>query len=163
MVVCSTTGDGATPDNMKTIYRSLLRKSLPAGWLSAVRFAIFGLGDSNLLLDRQTTSAKDCNACAQRLDKRLIGLGATRWCAYGETDERTGNAEVQPWLAALGAAAANYRRELAAAAAGGGEGDDDAGNAAERSRAEAKAARAAAEEAEKAEKARIDALAAKWL
>jgi hypothetical protein len=27
-------------------------------------FAVLGLGDSNLLMDRQTTTAKDCNQCA---------------------------------------------------------------------------------------------------
>ena len=51
----------------------------PADLARSLHYAVFGLGDSNLLLDRQTTSAKDCNAVAQRLDKRLIGLGATRW------------------------------------------------------------------------------------
>lgn len=30
-------------------------------------FAVLGLGDSNLLMDRQTTTAKDCNQCAQQV------------------------------------------------------------------------------------------------
>ena len=35
-----------------------------------------GLGDTNLLLDRQTTTAKDCNQAAQTLDNALAALGA---------------------------------------------------------------------------------------
>ena len=120
---------------------------------------VLGLGDSNLLLDRQTTTAKDCNQVAQKLDRRLVQLGATRFYAYGEADDRTGNAEVAPWLDGLGAAVALQRKELGKAKGGGGGG----GASAEQSRAEAQAAREAAKKAEKEEQARIDALAAKYL
>ena len=30
-------------------------------------FTVLGLGDSNLLMDRQTTTAKDCNQCAKEV------------------------------------------------------------------------------------------------
>ena len=64
-----------------------------------VQFAVLGLGDSNLLLDRQHTSAKDCNQVAQALDGRLgEGLGGTRFYERGEADERTGLVEVDPWI-----------------------------------------------------------------
>ena len=60
--------------------------------------AVLGLGDSNLLLDRQTTTAKDCNQCARRLDARLAALGGERFHGVGETDDRTGNTELDPWV-----------------------------------------------------------------
>ena len=67
-------------------------------------YAVLGLGDSNLLLDRQTTTAEDCNQVATRLDARLCALGAMRYHACGMTDDRTGNRELEPWIASLGQA-----------------------------------------------------------
>ena len=125
-------------------------------FLSSLHCAVFGLGDSNLLLDRQTTTAKDCNQVAQKLDKKLIALGATRFYRYGEADDRTGNAELQPWLDGLGDAVTNHRREMAAS--GGSAASSRAS-----SKAEAAAARAEAEAAALAEKERIEQLASKWL
>lgn len=37
---------GDNPDNMKAFWKFLLRKSLPPDSLAAVKFAVFGLGDS---------------------------------------------------------------------------------------------------------------------
>lgn len=84
------------------------RRAHPADMLSGgrLRFAVLGLGDSNLLLDRQTTTAKDCNQVAQRLDRRLEELGATRFCPRGEADERTDNTEIELWLRTFEAALA---------------------------------------------------------
>ena len=79
----------------------------PSGLLSSLHCSVLGLGDSNLLLDRQTTDASHCNQVAQKLQKRFLALGATRFCAYGEADDRTNNAEVQPWLNGFGAALAD--------------------------------------------------------
>ena len=45
--VCSTTGQGDEPDNMKKTWRLLLRKSLPPDSLAPVQFAVLGLGDSS--------------------------------------------------------------------------------------------------------------------
>lgn len=64
-------------------------------------FAVLGLGDSNLLFDRQTTSAKDCNQVAQELDARLVMLGGSRQCPLGMADERSGLKEVEPWIQGL--------------------------------------------------------------
>ena len=69
--------------------------------LGRLHFAVLGLGDSNLLLDRQTTTAKDCNQVARRLDTRLAALGAERMHTLGQTDDRTGNTELAPWLESL--------------------------------------------------------------
>ena len=55
---------------------------------------VLALGDSNLLLDRQTTTAKDCNKCGQLLDARMGDLGGTRFYPRGEADERTSLQEV---------------------------------------------------------------------
>mmetsp|Transcript_24279 Transcript_24279/g.43501 ORF Transcript_24279/g.43501 Transcript_24279/m.43501 type:complete len:172 (+) Transcript_24279:203-718(+) len=66
-----------------------------------VQYAILGLGDSNLLLDRQHTGAKDCNQVAQAVDARLEALGGTRFIERGEADERTALTEVEPWIEAL--------------------------------------------------------------
>ena len=66
------------------------RKTHPTD-LVHFRFAVLGLGDSNLLLDRQTTSAKDCNQKS----------GTRDWPPEGGTrhgaDGRTGLGEVEPW------------------------------------------------------------------
>ena len=63
-----------------------------------LRYTVLGLGDSNLLLDRQTTTAKDCNQAAEGLDARLAALGGRRVCPLGMADERTGLKEVEPWI-----------------------------------------------------------------
>ena len=69
LVVCvsSTTGEGEVPDNMRSFWRFLLRKDLPAGSLQAVRHASFGLGDS---------SYAKFNYAAKRLHRRLEQLGS---------------------------------------------------------------------------------------
>ena len=65
-------------------------------------YAVLGLGDTNLLLDRQTTTAKDCNQAAQTLDSALAQLGATRIVARGEANDAVGLDEaVEPWSKTL--------------------------------------------------------------
>lgn len=83
-----------------SVLRFFKRKTHPTDLLESplLSFAVLGLGDSNLLLDRQTTGAKDCNQVAQQLDSRLKALGATRLCPLGMADERTGLTEVEPWI-----------------------------------------------------------------
>ena len=73
--------------------------------------------------------------------------------AYGETDDRTNNTELAPWLAALQAALEARRYALA-----GGGGGVAATETVEEEGTGPDAADAAAEE-----KKRIDALAAMWL
>jgi sulfite reductase alpha subunit-like flavoprotein len=65
-------------------------------------FAVLGLGNSNLLLDRQTTGPSDCNQVAQDLDSCLSNLGGTRYCPIGLADERIGlDNDVEPWMVEL--------------------------------------------------------------
>lgn len=70
-------------------------------------YTVFGLGDSNLLLDRQTTTAKDCNQVAQYMDTRLEALGGNRFYPLGLDDERTELQEVEAWVTGLWAAVAS--------------------------------------------------------
>jgi len=102
-VVCFVlqTIENASPtEDGGTTVRYFKRKTHPATLLQGnkFRYAVLGLGDSNLLLDRQTTSARDCNQVAQQFDARLAALGATRQCPLGMADERTGLSEVEPWI-----------------------------------------------------------------
>jgi sulfite reductase alpha subunit-like flavoprotein len=82
--------------------RFFKRKTHPEAFLSGkFSYTVLGLGDSNLLLDRQTTTAKDCNRCAQELDARLEALGAKRQYTMGIADERAGLEEVETWVEGL--------------------------------------------------------------
>ncbi|CAH1998566.1 unnamed protein product [Acanthoscelides obtectus] len=91
--ICSTTGQGEEPDNMKTFWKFLLRKSLPSGVLSNLRVAVFGLGDS---------SYTKFNFAAKRLYKRLLNLGATAIVELGLGDDQHDlgyDAAADPWMA----------------------------------------------------------------
>ena len=78
------------------------RKKGEVGSLAGkLRYAVLGLGDTNLLLDRQTTR-KDCNQAAQTLDSALNFLGAERVCQRGEANDAVGLEEaVEPWTEQL--------------------------------------------------------------
>lgn len=79
--------------------RFFKRKSHPEDLLKGkFSFAVLGVGDSNLLLDRQTTTAEDCNQCAQEVHHRLLALGGTCAQDLGVADERTDLEEVEPWI-----------------------------------------------------------------
>ena len=97
--IASTIENEAPPEDAGACIRFFKRKTHPETLLKdTVQYCVLGLGDSNLLLDRQHTSAKDCNQVAQALDSRLEALGAIRFCQRGEADERTGLTEVEPWI-----------------------------------------------------------------
>jgi len=90
--VCSTTGQGDTPDNMKTFWKFLLRKDLPASSLESVQFAVLGLGDS---------SYQKFNVVGKKLQKRLEQLGAKSIVTLGLADDQHDlgvDAVVGPWL-----------------------------------------------------------------
>uniref|UniRef100_A0AAX7SEI4 NADPH-dependent diflavin oxidoreductase 1 n=1 Tax=Astatotilapia calliptera TaxID=8154 RepID=A0AAX7SEI4_ASTCA len=82
--VCSTTGQGDPPDNMKNFWRFLFKKSLPAGSLSQLDCAILGLGDS---------SYPKFNFVAKKLHKRLLQLGACVLLPVGLTSVNMNMAE----------------------------------------------------------------------
>jgi len=88
----------ATEDGGTTL-RFYKRKTHASDLLAGkFQFGVLGVGDSNLLLDRQTTTAIDCNQVAQELDERLEALGGSRLVELGMTDERHGMEEVEPWI-----------------------------------------------------------------
>ena len=97
--ITQTIENEAPPEDAGACIRFFKRKTHPETLLTNHSlFAVIGLGDSNLLLDRQHTAAKDCNQVAQMLDARLEKLGGQRFCERGEGDERTGLQEVDPWI-----------------------------------------------------------------
>lgn len=93
--VVSTTGDGEPPQNMRTAWRSLLRKNLSSQWLEGVQVAVFGLGDS---------SYAKYNAVARRLQARLVQLGAKDLVDRGLGDDQHAlgyYGALNPWLVKL--------------------------------------------------------------
>ncbi|GAX20247.1 hypothetical protein FisN_15Lh272 [Fistulifera solaris] len=95
--IMQTVENAAPTEPGGTCVRFFQRKTHPTDLLHFA-YTVLGLGDSNLLLDRQTTTAKDCNQVAQALDARLAALGGRRWYPLVLADERTGLEEVEPWI-----------------------------------------------------------------
>ena len=90
--IASTTGEGTVPDNMRSFWRFLLRKDLPAGSLGAMQHACFGLGDS---------SYPKFNYAAKRLHRRLLQLGSTALVDLGLADDQDDlgiDQALGPWL-----------------------------------------------------------------
>lgn len=96
--VMQTIENGAPTEEGGPTVRFFQRKTHAEDLLTNFRYTVLGVGDSNLLLDRQTTSAKDCNQVAELLDARLAALGGQRHHPLGLADERTGLTEVEPWI-----------------------------------------------------------------
>ncbi|XP_071036381.1 NADPH-dependent diflavin oxidoreductase 1 [Parasteatoda tepidariorum] len=93
--ICSTTGNGEFPDNMKAFWKFLLRKNHPTSSLCHLKFCVFGLGDS---------SYEKFNVVAKKLNKRLLQLGATEVLpiALGDDQHELGyDAALDPWLKKL--------------------------------------------------------------
>ncbi|KAJ8285721.1 hypothetical protein GJAV_G00030160 [Gymnothorax javanicus] len=93
--VCATTGQGDPPDNMKKFWRFIFRKSLPAGSLCQLDYAVLGLGDS---------SYPKFNFIAKKLDKRLMQLGANTLLSAGLADDQHDlgpDGTIDPWLKAF--------------------------------------------------------------
>ncbi|VVC36307.1 Riboflavin synthase-like beta-barrel,Flavoprotein pyridine nucleotide cytochrome [Cinara cedri] len=90
--VCSTTGQGDQPDNMKITWKFLLRKNLPSNSLKNVEFAVLGLGDSSYV---------KFNHVAKKLYRRLIQLGGKPVCNIGLADDQHdigAFAVIDPWI-----------------------------------------------------------------
>lgn len=93
--VCSTTGQGNEPENMKKFWKFLLRKNLPSSSLKDLNFACLGLGDS---------SYEFYNYVAKRLRKRLLNLSAKELIPIGLCDDQHDygiGATAIPWLSNL--------------------------------------------------------------
>jgi MioC protein len=83
LICTSTYGEGEVPENAKAFYTSLCEQRPD---LSAIRYAVFGLGDSGY----QDTF----NFGGKRFDDILAELGAQRLGERGKHDIRS---DVQPW------------------------------------------------------------------
>ena len=79
LFICSTTGQGVVPDNMKRFWQFLLRKDLPSNSLNNISISVFGLGDSGYPL---------YNAAARKLYQRLLQLGANILYPRGLGDDQ---------------------------------------------------------------------------
>ncbi|KAK2144296.1 hypothetical protein LSH36_770g01014 [Paralvinella palmiformis] len=93
--VVSTTGQGDPPDNMKLFWRFILRKNLPTDSLSAVKFAVLGLGDS---------SYQKFNFIGKKLHRRLLQLGGIALQDVGLADdqhEMGPDTVIDPWSTSL--------------------------------------------------------------
>jgi sulfite reductase alpha subunit-like flavoprotein len=100
--VLQTIENAAPTEEGGTCTRFFKRKTHPEDLLKGkFSYAVLGVGDSNLLLDRQTTTAKDCNQVAQEFHSRLEALGGNCIHELGLADERTELEEVEPWIAAF--------------------------------------------------------------
>lgn len=77
--VISTTGQGDMPHNSLVFWKRLLRKKLPPGCLSTLKYTTFGLGDSTYV---------KFNWAARKLNRRLDQLGATTFIDGFEADEQ---------------------------------------------------------------------------
>ncbi|KAJ6444343.1 sulfite reductase flavoprotein alpha-component [Purpureocillium lavendulum] len=77
--VISTTGQGDMPHNSLLFWKKLLRKRLPKGCLSQVRFTCCGLGDSTYI---------KFNWAARKLIRRMEQLGGTTFVEPCEADEQ---------------------------------------------------------------------------
>lgn len=92
LFVCSTTGVGEEPLNMKNFWKFIRRRDLPKDSLSSVNISVIGLGDS---------SYEKYNFIAKKLFKRLVDLGAkplTQLALGDEQHECGPNAAIDPWL-----------------------------------------------------------------
>lgn len=93
--VCSTTGQGDEPENMKRFWQFLLRRNLPTSSLKDLNFACLGLGDS---------SYEFFNYAAKRLRKRLLNLSAKELVPLGLCDDQHDHgpgAAAIPWIESL--------------------------------------------------------------
>lgn len=78
IVLCSTTGQGEFPRNLKKFIKFLFKRKLPADLLSHIKFTTFGLGDS---------SYPKFNYAIRKIHMRLLQLGALELSARCEGDE----------------------------------------------------------------------------
>ena len=93
ILVSSTTGEGEQPENVIKFWRKLRPKTLPADFLSSVKFAQLGLGDTNY---------NEFCAAPKALNRRLTELGAKCFHGPAWADDGTGLEEVvEPWLDGL--------------------------------------------------------------
>jgi methionine synthase reductase len=84
-LVCSTTGNGDTPDNADKFWRTIKKRALAKDTFEGMPYTVLGLGDTNY--DKFCFMGKS-------LDKRINELGGKRFFDLHCADEATGLEEV---------------------------------------------------------------------
>lgn len=115
VIVCSTTGNGDSPENADGFWRSVKLRSAAKDLLAGIKYAVLGLGDTNY--DKFCYMGKS-------LDKRFTELGAERFLEVHCADEAVGledtvdafRSKVLAALPALMAAAASGAADESAVA-----------------------------------------------
>ncbi|KAH7924413.1 riboflavin synthase domain-like protein [Leucogyrophana mollusca] len=93
--VVATTGSGAEPRAMTSLWTMLLRSDLPEDLFEDLDFCVFGLGD--------TSYEKFCWP-AKKLSRRMQSLGGREICERGEGDEQHQlgiDGALDPWIDSL--------------------------------------------------------------
>lgn len=94
LFICSTTGDGEEPQNMRKFMKFLRRSNLPTNLFSSIKFGVFGLGDS---------SYEKFNFVGKRIYRRMQQLGAKDLIGFrGEGDEKSSKGLEGGWNIWLG-------------------------------------------------------------
>lgn len=78
IVICSTTGQGELPRNIRQFFKFLLKKKLPSDFLDHIHMTTFGVGDS---------SYTKFNYAARKIHLRLTQLGCHELSPRAEADE----------------------------------------------------------------------------
>ncbi|EEC08151.1 methionine synthase, putative, partial [Ixodes scapularis] len=105
VVIVSTTDDGLVPEKARRFLRSL--RKAPDLFLSGIRYAILGLGDTNY--------SNFCNG-SRILEARFEALGAERFYETGYADDAVGlELVVEPWIEGLWQALRDCLRSAMAA------------------------------------------------
>lgn len=85
MTVCSTTGNGDSPDNAEKFWRTIKKRALAKDTFEGLPFSVLALGDTNY--DKFCYMGKS-------IDKRLKELGGVPFLELQCADEATGLEEV---------------------------------------------------------------------
>jgi sulfite reductase alpha subunit-like flavoprotein len=85
VAVCSTTGNGDSPDNADKFWRTIKKRSIAKDTFEGLPFCVLALGDTNF--------DKFCHM-GKSIDKRMKELGGSRFLELHCADEATGLEEV---------------------------------------------------------------------
>ena len=104
-VLIVTTGEDGEVNELAEACLKFLALKTNATRLCGIRFAVLGLGDSNLLATSHRSiswaSGRDCNQGGELFDRWLEQTGGRRLVRRGESDARTDHDALGPWMETL--------------------------------------------------------------